>query len=195
MCYSSSFISGYGCLLFILSTLFVTELSSKKWVKENIEQTLHSRNCLHPVHAHLFNDLFLYLNDYNTRLELEAIGLDKISVQLRTGLPFCRVLVATTKILRDYLDHKINRMLHKGSSRDNFMANGWLATIANFDIPNRGTKCDMEVAKISVNDTKADTGVFSEVIRCLIANRKRAAMKHIVSKFKEEEDAVNAALR
>lgn len=181
-------------IVLILSALFLTELSSAKWMKENIEQTLRSRDCLHPVHAHLFNDLFLYLNDYTTRQELEAIGLNKITVQLRTGIPFCKVLVSTTKILRDYLDHRINRMLHKGSSRDNFMSNGWLATIANFDIPTRGLKCEMESAKI-VNDTKANTGVFSEVIRCLVANRKMATMSYIVKEYKDEEEAVNAALQ
>ncbi len=180
--------------ILLLSTLFITEIAGAKWMKESIEQTLYARDCLHPVHAHLFNDLFLYLRDHITRRELEAIGLDKITVQLRTGIPFCRVLVSVTKILRDHLDHKINRLLHKGSNREDFMSNGWLATIAYFDIPSRETKCEKDVAKISVNDTKASTGVFSEVIRCLMKNRKKAVMQHIVREYKDEEDAVNAAL-
>ena len=164
------------------------EVESAKWVKENIEQSLVSRNCLHPVHLDLFNDIFLYMNDPTTRQELEAIALGELGAQLRTGRPYCQCLVLTTKIMRDYLDLKINRLLHKSATKNDFMANGWLATITYFDSPGRRERCERIIRGIPENDTKADLSVFSETVRCFSRNRKLTTMRLMVAQFREEEE-------
>jgi hypothetical protein len=163
---------------------------SLKWHAENIEQSIKSRDCLHEIYLKQVDDLFYYLNDIETRQELEAILFDRFAHQLRLGIPFCQILVTTVRMVRDILEHKINRMLHKQATKNDFMANGWLATIAYFDSPGRMERCQRELRNISsIDDPKINLSIFSETVRCFNSNRKLTTMRTMVARFKHEEDA------
>ncbi len=182
-------------VVIIIGLFFQCDVQSLKWHAENIGQYIKSRDCLHEIYLKQVDDLFYYMNDIDTRQELEAIIFDRFSHQLKLGIPFCQILVTAVRMVRDILEHKINRMLHKQATKEDFMANGWLATIAYFDSPGRMERCYRELKNSSsIDDPKIDLSIYSETVRCFTMHRKLATMRTMVARFKHEEEATSTVM-
>jgi len=150
------------------------------------DHILTMRSCLHPSYDSIYNDLFLYVKDSNERKELDSVALSYMISHLNTGKSFCQTLALTQRYLHSYIEQEMNRMLQINRTRQDFMANGWLATQIYLGHPYRLKECHTMDSMIEGNHTKKLGNVDSETLRCMNKIRKRAIFIQMSTLYDDE---------
>jgi hypothetical protein len=159
----------------MLWLFFVTlVLSAGVHQKNNVEELLGMRNCLHPAHAKLIDAQYSALRDIDSVLALQGAGFEELARALRLGLGFCPALSAMRGTLRQRLGAKM-RQREPPIPPAEQERRGWPQMMAQ--LRNETGACEALV--LDKEDPRAATGLLSPVVSCVTRQRKSAMIKMI----------------